>query len=44
MKTLIEIVCAIVVFAVCLLLTRWMFNAVMATDWPDWLKYFVLLR
>lgn len=33
----------IVMFVLAMLFTRWLFEAVMASNMPDWLKY-VLLR
>ena len=32
----------ILAFVLVVLCCRWVFNAVMATDWPDWVKYMVL--
>lgn len=38
----VHIMLPIFVVVLALLLCRWMFNAVMATDWPDWVKYLIL--
>lgn len=32
----------ILVGVVVILLCRWTFNAVMSTDWPNWVKYLIL--
>lgn len=33
-----------ITLAVCLLFTRWKYNAVMGADFPEWLKYYLLWR
>lgn len=38
----IHIMLPILVIVLGILLCRWMFNAVMVTDWPDWVKYLIL--
>ena len=35
---LIYVICAVVTILVC----KWVFESVMATDWPDWVKYMIL--
>ena len=39
---LIALLIVIVMFAVCILFARWYFGAVMASDFPDWVKYLLL--
>lgn len=29
-------------FVLCMLLGKWMFEAVLATNWPAWVKYMIL--
>lgn len=31
-----------VVLILAILFTKWVYQAVMATDWPDWVKYLIL--
>ena len=42
MAHVIAISIIIVVIVLCALLCRWWFNAVMASDYPDWVKYMLL--
>ena len=39
---LLELIVVVVVLAISLLLGKIIFEAVMATDWPDWVKYMIL--
>lgn len=39
---LIYILIPIITGVIVVLLCKWIFNAVMATDWPDWVKYLIL--
>jgi len=32
----------VVVVIGCILLDKWLFSAVMGTNWPDWVKYLIL--
>lgn len=38
----IAIAVIVVVFVLCALLGRWWFNWVLASDYPDWVKYLLL--
>lgn len=37
-----EVLIAVAVFVIGLLLYKYLYNAVMATDWPDWIKFKLL--
>ena len=34
----------IVLGAIAILISKWIFETVMATDWPDWVKFMILTR
>lgn len=42
MKDIIHLICLVAIVAMAVLITRWMFNTVMAADIPNWLKYMIL--
>lgn len=40
--TPLEIITVVLSLAVAIILGKLVFEAVMATDWPDWVKYLIL--
>lgn len=41
-NTWIEYLILAVVTILAILFTKWVYQSVMATDWPDWVKYLIL--
>lgn len=41
-QPIVKTIVFVVVAALAILLSKWIYEAVMATSWPDWVKYMVL--
>lgn len=41
-NTFLELLIILITSILCIFLAKWFYDAVMGTDWPDWVKYLVL--